>query len=252
VTGNGNVPKYDFWLQSNTSQVYSVFFKQFFEATGSGSSLKKNGQSNIALPSLTWEWTPVVDHGDGNVEFNMTALNGGHGNNKQFTTLTFANHLKANATIVDNKTAYTPLLKFDVIIQDYTWVTTDDKDAKVVLLFSLTGNGNSKEKVSGNKVTVDGAFLDCSDTASSFTNPDETTSVSVSLIVNDESDASGIWLVYDHWTGAWLIHDPAMGIDGPSVNVGLIVGLSIAGVILIVAIIAGFVLFKRRRSYQAL
>jgi hypothetical protein len=254
VTGNGNVPKYSFWLQSNTSNVYSVFFHQFFEATGA--DLKKNGPSNIALPSLTWEWTEIHDDGSGTLNFNITAKDGGHGPNKQFSSLALVNWIHANETKnKDNTTTIRPLLKFDVIIDDYTWVSTD-ATAKVVLLFDLTSHGgdSSNSKAENNKIVVDGAYFGINGTALSFNNPDETTEIGVTLLTGTGKEEKGIWMVYDHWTGAHLVHDPTMGIDGEEdggVNVLAIVLPIVACAVLIGAGVA-FYMYKKRGAYTSI
>jgi hypothetical protein len=83
VNGNGNVPKYTFWYTKDPATRYFLRFQQvlfqsklmnpascghvlthilkLFEAIWTGNRLKKYGPSNIALPSLTWDWTSVVE-----------------------------------------------------------------------------------------------------------------------------------------------------------------------------------------------
>lgn len=253
ITGNGNVPKYSFWLQSNTSNVYSVFFHQFFEATGA--DLKKNGQSSISLPSLTWEWTDIHDDGNGTLNFNITAKDGGHGNAKQFSSLSLVNWIHANTTHEKDDVTIQPLLKFDVIIDDYIWVS-EDVTAKVVLLFDLTSNhgDSSNSNSADNKIVVDGAYFGINGTALSFNNPDETTKIGVTLLAGSGKEEKGIWLVYDHWTGSHLVHDPTIGIDGDEprdVNVLAIV-LPIAFCVVLIAAGVGYYVYKKRGNYTSI
>jgi len=233
--------------------VYSVFFHQFFEATGD--DLKKNGQSSIALPSLTWEWTEIHDDGNGTVNFNITAKDGGHGGNKQFSSLSLVNWIHSNETQNKDTTTIKPLLKFDVIIDDYVWVSTD-ATAKAVLLFDLTSNhggDSSNSKSENNKVVVDGAYFGINGTALSFNNPDETTEIGVTLLTGSGKEDKGIWLVYDHWSGAHLVHDPTLGIDGEEggVNVLAIVLPIVACVVLIAAGVAYYV-YRKRGAYTSI
>jgi len=249
VTGNGNVPKYEFWLQANATTRYNVQFNQFFEAIPQADgTLKKNGQSNIALASLDWEWTDIIDDGNGDMHFTITARDSGHGNTKQFSSFILQNHIKANVTLdCDNKTISAPLLKFDVLINDYTWVSAEP-EAKVVLEFSFSSPGGHAEKVDG-RVKLGDAYFTSASTASSYDDPDKTTSVVVTTDYN--GTGGGIWLIYDHWTGAHLVHDPELGFGEPSgINTILIIVLSIIGVAVVGILIVLFV-YRQRRHYQS-
>jgi hypothetical protein len=253
VTGNGNVPKYDFWLQSNTSVVYSVFFHQFYEATLVDGALKKYGPSNIALPSLTWEWsTPVED--DTGFHFNITARDAGHGGSTQFSALTFANHFRANASqTVDNSTVLTALLKFDVLIDDYTWVSTD-ADAKIVLLFDFSSPGLHASH-EGDKVTVGDAYLNAATTANAWnTDPSNPVTVPVSVQYANGGAESGVWVIYDHFSASHFAHDPTFGATNipDDNNHVLVIVLSILGVLVLVAIVAAFFFYRHRLKYQSI
>lgn len=249
VTGNGNVPKYDFQLVSNDT-VYSVQFMQFYEAIPQpDGSLKKNGNSNIALASLTWEWTDIIDDGNGDLHFVITAYDGGHGNNKQFSSLVLTNHIKANVTMnSDNTTLSAPLLKFDVEINDYAWVSTEE-NAKVVLIFSFSSPGLHPEKKDG-KVMLGDAFFKAADSADSFDSPDSVTSVPVTT---DYENGAGIWVVYDHWTGKHLLHDPELGFgDEPSSDNALMIALIVVGVVVLAGLVIAFVVYRQRLRYQSI
>lgn len=104
VTGNENVPKYTFYNKDNSSDVYSVQFSQLYECVPlSGiinskqiltriGSCQKNGKSNVALPSLTWDFSDIEET-DSHITFNITASD-----NPQFEELRFVNHLNKSGT----------------------------------------------------------------------------------------------------------------------------------------------------------
>eukprot|EP01094_Clydonella_sp_ATCC50884_P006650 TRINITY_DN15863_c0_g1_i1.p2 TRINITY_DN15863_c0_g1~~TRINITY_DN15863_c0_g1_i1.p2 ORF type:complete len:383 (-),score=142.33 TRINITY_DN15863_c0_g1_i1:219-1304(-) len=53
VTGNENVPKYTYYLTSNSTNKSKVFLHKIYEMSGG----KKVGGTNVALPSLSWTFT---------------------------------------------------------------------------------------------------------------------------------------------------------------------------------------------------
>jgi len=240
--GNGQVPKYTFWLHSNESQVYNVFFHQFYEATGE--DLKKYGPSNIALPSLAWQWTEPQDDGEGHVVFTIMVNEGV----TQFSSFSLVNRIDATnstARIEEQK----PLLKFDLLIDGYTWQSTDP-EAKLVLLFDLRATYEGNYKVSNDEIGVEGAYFGINDTALSFDNPDSVTEVHVELLLSHEESTKGIQVVYDHFTGSHFVHDPTIGVYGEGgVNI-LVIVLPIVGVVVLILIVVG-VFYLRRRGYQS-
>jgi len=247
VAGNDGIPAYNFWLPSNTSHVYSVYLRQFFEATN---NLQKFAPSNIDLAALDWTYGAVEGDGD-MVHFNLTATNAP----ARFSTLTLVNHIYANhSSTEEGGRMITPLVKFDVLLDDYSWASADG-DAKLVLLFDLTSPGQSgypdPTAVDG-KILVDGAFFGSTVAASSWTNPSDPTSIPVSIMVHSEGGADGIWLVYDHFTGNHLVHDPAMGLDEPETTNVLVIVLPIVFGVLLVVLIVGYIMFRRRQNYQSI
>eukprot|EP01127_Copromyxa_protea_P012850 TRINITY_DN3383_c0_g1_i1.p1 TRINITY_DN3383_c0_g1~~TRINITY_DN3383_c0_g1_i1.p1 ORF type:complete len:280 (-),score=70.03 TRINITY_DN3383_c0_g1_i1:109-948(-) len=249
----GNVPKYDFWLKSNTSVVYSVFFSQFFEATVQGDGLKKYGPSSMALPSLTWEWTDPVTDDNGDIHFNITARDGAHGGNTpQFSALTFANHLFSNTTQTsDNSTILTPALKFDVIINDYAWVSAE-ADAKIVLFFDFKTAGQQLH-AEGNKILLGDCFFSAVDSASAYNDSSSSVDVPVTLQLGDAGQGQGIWIVYDHFNAVHLVHDPQFGTtsipaDGPNL-VAIIVPIVVVVALIAVAL---FFFYRQRLNYESL
>lgn len=247
VVGNGNVPKYSFYLVGNDTR-YDVSFDQFFEASLVDGALKKNGQSNIALASLTWEWSDIINDENGDLHFTITALNAGHGNTKQFSSLTFNNHIKNGTTLnPDNTTLSGALLKFDVLINDYKWVSTEE-DAKVVLVYSFTSPGLQAEKKDG-RIQLGDAYFNSATTASSFDDPKSATDITVTT----DFSGNAIWLVYDHWTSAHLVHDPELGFgEEANNNQTLIIVLSVIGSVLVVGIVVGLFVYRQRLRYQSI
>jgi hypothetical protein len=243
VNGNGNVPKYKFWFGENATNTYSVMFQQMFEAINGS----KYGPSNIALPSLTWTWTPFVYNESGSsYNFNITAVNSGHGNKQQFSMLQLRNHLHgANVS----KDAY---LKFDVLIDNYTWVSTDPT-AQLVLVFQMNVNGANASfslRTKSNAVGNGEVYFQITSMANSWSGADRNhegeTPASLTL-----QGGNSIWLTYNHFEGN-LEHDPSFGYGNPGGGwawwaIALVVIVVAVAVIVVVGLL-GFVLWKRNRS----
>jgi len=243
VNGNGNVPKYKFWFGENSTNTYSVMFQQMFEAINGS----KYGPSNIALPSLTWVWSNFTYNETGNsYDFNITASNQGHGNKQQFSKLQLRNHLYgANVS----KDAY---IKFDVVIDNYTWVSSDI-NAQLVLVYQMNvngGNGSFTLRTKSNAVSNGQVYFKITSTADSWTGTDQSKKSSVSAFLTLQGKDS-IWLSYDHFVGN-LIHDPSFGFGNPgggwaTWQIAIVVVVVLLAVVLGVGI-CGFVLWRRNRA----
>ena len=130
------------------------------------------------MASLAWVYSDVVEE-SGETTFNIT----GSGSS-QFDSITFVNHLGKNDT--DNST----LIKFDVVIENYNWISTNNA-AKLVLVFMLKG---------------DKSVFESSDSASA-------SSGTISVALTDSNNGKTKTITYDHFTGS-LNHDPIIGING--------------------------------------
>jgi len=243
VNGNGNVPKFKFWFGENSTNTYSLMFQQMFEAINGS----KYGPSNIALPSLTWTWSAFVYNESGNsYNFNITAINQGHGNKQQFSMFQLRNHLHA-ANV--SKDAY---VKFDVVIDNYTWVSTDIS-AQLVLVYQMTvngANGSFSLRTKSNSVGNGQVYFQITPTADSWTGTDRSKVTDVSAFLSLQGKDT-IWLTYDHFVGN-LVHDPTFGFGNPgggwaTWQIALVVIVVLVAVILSVGI-GGFVLWRRNRA----
>ena len=83
------IERYSFYLKGNDTNKYSVQFDQFYECVPSNDSCTKNGNSEIALASLQWNFT-LPEEVDGIIQFTITAIGG---NKMRFSTLQFVNHM---------------------------------------------------------------------------------------------------------------------------------------------------------------
>jgi len=261
LTGNGNVPKYTFYLNSNSSNKWNVQFQQLFEAQLADNSYKKIGPSNVALPSLNWE----ISESTSDKEKITFTMKGTPKNKGSFQSISFVNHL--NLTNMSNQTKPTdlPALKFDVLISDYKW-TSNTNDTVLILAFKFQQGGSSDMEINknGDTVTLNGAYFFINTTALALVHsPASSTPLDVKMVLpsasEEGSDSSSgmIWLVYDHFTGS-LEHDPELGFgEGPDADTGL-PGWAIALIVIIiiavvVAIALGvFLYLRKKKRYQTL
>jgi hypothetical protein len=248
VNGNSQVPKYTFWDNSKASNKYFVMFQQMFELSGG----KKYGPSNIALPSLNWDWSSFEwNQSTSTYTFNITATpkNKNHAN---FDSLLIRNHLTAS-----NQSLSKATLKFDILLENYSWQSSD---ANAELVFNVklldSNNSDSDQKLqSSTSVVLDGAFFQITTSAlASNDNWKSSSSVKASLLVNGTGGSdNGIWIVYSHFTGS-LEHDPTFGISQSSTGhiILIVVIVLVVLAVVIVGIVAGVLYYRRRRSYHNL
>jgi len=256
-TGNQNVPKYQFWDNANATAQYKLQQQLLYEATWTDGQLKKIGGTNIALPSLTWNFSlpevfqANVSNSDGSVScfqetvFNITNLGAWNENKARWTSLVFVNHLPMNNTFG---------VKYDVIIDGYQWV---NPGAVLVLETQLSDSGGDQLEVVNGTIRLGNAFFNSTTSAHIF--PANTTiSVNVSL------GGVGIVTVYSSFpSGQSLVQDPMFGLEslahpsgpsnpssGPPFWVWILVALGVA-VVLAVAIVLGFLYVRNKnRTYE--
>jgi len=242
VHGNG-VPKYMFWFNGNATDKYTVTFSQMFEAINGS----KYGPSNIAFASLSWTWSNISYNQSGNsYNFNMTAVYSGQGNKQQFNKLQFRNHMYGGNA---SKDAY---VKFDVVIDNYTWVSTDIS-AQLVLVYQMTvngANGSFSLRTKSNSVGNGQVYFQITPTADSWTGTDRSKVTDVSAFLSLQGKDT-IWLTYDHFVGN-LVHDPTFGFGNPgggwaTWQIAVVVVVVLVAVILSVGF-CGFVLWRRNRA----
>jgi len=162
VTGNENVPKYNYWLQSAPLDTYSVKFDLLYETTGNGNARA----GTVGLASLSYVFSNPVDNGN-ETTFNITS---GPANQNQFTSLRIVNHL--------GKQSNTTSLKFDIFVDNYVW-QSNTAGAKLVISFAFTGGSHG--------------FFTSHPTATA-------TSGIIAVTLSDQGGEK--YLTYDHFTGS--------------------------------------------------
>jgi hypothetical protein len=257
VTGGGKVPKYTFYLKSNSTTQYNVQFQQLFEADVEKDKYKKVGPSNVALPSLDW-----IVHNETSKDNITFTMKGTPKSSKKatFDSISFVNHIN----LKDSNETEVPVCKFDVEIANYKWVSTSN-DTNLVLVFKLMATGNKTELVAkDDTVRFGGAYFYIADTAQvSGDKKGEEKDVKVQLLLGGNADSNStddnngmIWLIYGHFEGN-LVHDPEIGFGSGPASGGL-AGWAIALIVILVIVIVGAIIagayfyIKKKRSYQSL
>jgi hypothetical protein len=237
VPGNGNQPRYTFYLNgTNVTTYYSVRFQKMFEVDGQGNQVPS---SQLSLSSVAFDWSSTSSTADG-FNFNITASNQ---KNVPFTSLILANHL-LNASSTNN-------LKFDVIISGYQWISPN---SSLVLQFTLSTSSsmsgaasnstNSALSGGGSSISTGDAFFSITPSATCGS-----ASISATLTANSASDSPGIWLTYGHFNSSCtLVHDPEIGINGGKGHTWIWIVVGVVGGVLVAAIVVFFVIRGRRRS----
>lgn len=191
-TGRQNVPKFSIQALNSTAE-YTVQFQLMFQSTNQGTG-GRIGPTNVALPSLTWQFSDVDEDDQGNVEFNFTST-GGHGS-RPVPGLQFRMHIENNSTS----------MKFDTLIDDVTW---DSNAEYFVICYQLQQQGGDAVNASIQGETVsfgESAFINVNDTASTPQGP------ASALLVLDSGNSP--CMVYERFDGS-LEHDPEIRVgDG--------------------------------------
>ncbi|MHA2501803.1 MAG: hypothetical protein ACXAE3_02855 [Candidatus Kariarchaeaceae archaeon] len=208
ITGGGNVPMYQFWDTEDDSTKYKLQFSAVFEAEDNEENGtlgvydlgedKKVGPTNIALASLSWEFSDFENDTDGSIHFNLTSTATNDG-----MTIQFNNHLYAGE---ENS------MKFDVVINNYTF---DSVDTILVFAFKLlVQNGDEdvdgESEQDGDTVSFGDGFFQSEETAVS-----DGKVVNVGLSTGSD-EGSKIYLAYGQFSGD-LVHDPTVGVQASAV-----------------------------------
>ena len=204
ITGNGNVPKYTYYSDEFPESKYKVMFQQIFESKDG----QKVGNSMVSLPSLSW----VVDDESATVFWwNATDDKLGH--------IAFRNEL------------FNGTLKFDVILDNYEWESSDADALNLVFKMSNSSESGTDrhlqdEGVEGEPATTDPTKL-CfygsggtdegqvcflivdTATATSFDSEGGTITTDVNVTL-DYDGGVGIKVTYARFEGN-LTHDPSFG-----------------------------------------
>jgi hypothetical protein len=201
---------------------------------------KKSSGTEIALPSLSWNFTEIV-HVDGRYIFNITCIP--DSKKVRWSNLQFRNIFGPACDDKGKCDNNNIEVKFDVVLEKYQWVTSGN-DVALALECNLNANDNDeKYDDNGNKVSINGAYFKFVDYAIVNGDPDKKIGVSHYM------DGNKIMLVYSHFDGS-IYHDPSLGI-GDVVLVGWIVAGIVGGVVIISAAFIVFFLIYRKK-YQKL
>ncbi|MHA2364486.1 MAG: hypothetical protein ACXAC7_11050 [Candidatus Hodarchaeales archaeon] len=180
---------------------------------------KKDAQSTVNFPRETWSFSDFEvekssDNSVTTVHFNFT-----HNGDP---AIQFRNHVNADKS---NQ------LKFDIIIQNYDWQSTDHKLAIKIL---VSGGGLSQSE--NNRYKFGDAFFGHTATAQGS---DKTVNVTSSI-----EGGNSLYLVYEHF-GANLNHDPEIGLSESSDNVSLEPLIIISG---LMTVSTYLIVIRRRRN----
>lgn len=260
ITGGLNVPQYSFWAVGQNDTKYQVKFNRLFEVVDSdGDGTYDKGtdsmvpSSNEALAAMNWEFSEIVDE-DGVIKFNISSVG------VDFL-IQFRNYLDSN----------TAELKFDVIIDNYSFVN-DDSNVLLVLGFHLLGDrkaavqeqnrvrfGSNGYFESENNATVYDSSTNTTsslptgtipatsgvldDNSTEETEQPEEDTIGVEVSEADEEGNPMAYLAFEHFDGRVEL-DPSIGISSDtlsSIPAYPIVGFSI------MAIIGVYAILRRRR-----
>ena len=206
VTGL-NIPMYSFWLSSQETIKYEVKFLLLFEIVDQNQDGiytpdvdSQVPESIYALPSLSWEFSDSLDTADNSTHFNLTSTGGPF-------TIQFRHHFSQNSH-----------LKFDIVIQNYTFVS-DEENAMLVLGFHLLSSEQGEDNDSKeNQENLDQSnekrinfgnqgYFSSMKTASS-----NGTDIQVGVSEGKESGEPIAYLAFEKFSDT-VILDPKIGID---------------------------------------
>jgi len=184
VTGNQNVPKYEYYLLKTPNKKYSVMFDTVQEATADDGTGTVPG-SDEALASLTWVYSAVTEI---NGEATFTITSGPSKRNGHFSSIVVNNHLNKGST------ANSTTIRFDLRFNNFNFI----------------GGNNSRLVISFNLEVDSSNIFEIVNTAN-FNGPSN--GVVNAFLVDGGQKKS---IVYGHFpSGSQLVHDSTLGINGP-------------------------------------
>ncbi len=202
IIGNGNVPQFQFWQPGeNETNKFQVKFIRLFEVidenddyTYNPGNETKEAASNNALAKLSWTFSDKVTEGD-MIHFNITS------EDEDFT-IQFRNHFDTNEAS----------LKFDIVIEDYTFKSADEK-AMLVLAFHLIA---SQEDMNQNQNRINFGNKGYFESETQAQAGNETIEAGISK--GEDSGNNAAFISFTRFTGR-MVHDPTIGLDGSSANI---------------------------------
>ncbi len=217
ILGGANNPFFFFYQPSEENITYKLQLEKIFESedfndNGEYDYLEEILVNNtmVSLPSLEWEFSEfeLINDTNGvttNLNFNLTSthdkaleLNGTNINDDFY--IQFRMHMDV---------AESAQLKFDVVIDDYTF-TSDTSN--LILSFRLFTTQNEEMVRTNSSFAFGNAFFDSEESANDTNGHTE---VGVSSMCTDAE--SRIYLSYEHFDGL-MVHDPTIGFTEDAVD----------------------------------
>lgn len=200
ITGNQNVPQYQFWrptddLSINETTTYQVKFIKLFEfIDDDGDGIYDPEEENIvpqstdALASLSWDFSDIITDGNNITHFNMTS----QGRDYQ---IQFLNHFNPEDVTI----------KFDIVIENYSFIS-DNENVSLVLGFHLITVNKDMIQVQNQIQFGNDGYFECEPEAQLQHNE----SVQVGLSNGEEGENLMAYLAFPRFEGQ-LFHDPILG-----------------------------------------
>ena len=238
ITGGQNVPMYSFWDPAQTESKNLVKFILLFEIIDENQDGTYNPEedtevplSTQALPAMSWSFSEIDTLEDNTTHFNITSQGAAF-------TIQFRNHIGADAS-----------LKFDVVIENYAFVS-DSEDVMLVLGFQLlTGETEDEAETNSGEAEQTGERINFGDNAYFEAEPTADASgeaIGVGFSQGTEEGLPLAYIAYERFDGT-LVHDPTIGIASgsdsdaiPGPTVSLLVAVAV------ITSILGMHRYKRR------
>ncbi|MCE7735618.1 MAG: hypothetical protein GPJ54_12115 [Candidatus Heimdallarchaeota archaeon] len=206
IKGGSNVPYFFFWHQDEVNMTYNLHLDRIFEVEDTNENNVYDTDletevlnSRMNLASLNWEFSEfvedVVDGITTGLHFNLTSNDSNAHPNDSDPIIQFRVHLNS-----DNAAE----LKFDVVIDDYTFVSDT---AMLVIGYKITTSENRAMERNNDTVSFGDGYFQYEENATA----NSTRNIQVGLSTNVENNNPMIFLAYEHFEGL-MVHDPIIGV----------------------------------------
>lgn len=207
VLGSESSPRYTYWLESDPSKVYSVYFKQFFEILGSWDT---KVEESVISP-LNWEFSPISEVPEG---FYFTLTHIAHPRESQrFKSIIIRNWIAKKYSTNSTCPGFT-CLQFDITLEGYQWI---NPNSSLAFSYWVTSSVNTSAKIETHPYYVGygNASIKIARTAN-VTNGEgirKTVQV-ISAIFVDPEPIGEKWVKFAHFKdGGRLNHQGSMGFN---------------------------------------
>jgi hypothetical protein len=157
----------------------------------------------------------------------------------QFSSLVFPHRITNTSTGFD--------LKFDVVVNDYAWVSSDS-NAALLLNWRFATNGNEKLTSTATNgtytVQLGNVYFDVQLNA-------DASSGDVNVLANVTESGKSVDVIYSHFQGS-LRHDPGFGTSRSGWAAWQTALLALGIVAFIALIVVGVVLYRKKHSYDVI